>query len=558
VTPRLALLLPCVALAVSCKQDAPSSHAVDEAPVPAPGTLIAEGTLRDPDAFWSRVHKGGGSALSQVPQSAAGAILAWAGGDPALASLVSGASPFEIALGDAPDAGVAFAIAMKLSDPQAVRHALVEGKTAHYRAETLDGMTHLVPGEDANLRVALAVSSSGYLVVASTVSDLATLGAYAARTLPTKAPPTASFELRMDPSALARAGKKAPDSATKATAALAATARGLLPAEVDAGAFAACFTPGLRDSLATAGDLAEARVDADADDAQLDVVATLVPKPGDNAARRRLGVMHPADAAPLLDAPREAIAALFWSDTAEARTADASTLGPCFGRALAPILGPRGGSKLEDVMASWARGRGDWETASFVAKPSVAGLSVRAPAIDGAAVSAAVRGFVDLASQPSFAETIERLLPVRAGGVESIDVPRVGKASVVMFPSHAPPSRGTDPSVVSAGLAPPGLAWAVDATEVDLGLGQSPRDLLALTRPSVPLRTNASIARAVGVLGSDVSFAAVVVPPGCCMASGPAAAPLTIGWGRRAGNGRANLTIGDELLGRMVGIVTAP
>jgi hypothetical protein len=170
-----------------------------------------------------------------------------------------------------------------------------------------------------------------------------------------------------------------------------------------------------------------------------------------------------------------------------------------------------------------------------------------------------VRGFVDLASQPSVAEAIERLLPLRAGAIQPVDVPSVGKAQVVMFPSHSPPSKDPESaSAATAGLAPPGLAWFVDAKEADIGLGQSPTDLLGLARPAAPFRTNAAVARAVGALGADASFAVVIVPPGCCTQPTPVSAPLTMGWGKRKGDGRLTLAIGELLFGELVARVTAP
>ncbi len=556
---RLALVSLIAALAVGCKSGgSAASHAASTTPVPAPLTLIAEGALRDPDAFWGRLRKGGGAPLARMHDTAAGAILAWAGVDPTVAPLVSGGVPFQIVVGDAPE-GLAYAIAMKLSDADAARAKLVEGETAMYRGEDADGMIRLVAREQTTSTAALAVTWSGYLVLASGAGDLAMLGPYASRTLPTKPPPASSFELRVQPAALAVIGTTAPELATKATAAIAATARSMLPPEIDAAAFAECFTPGLRDTLAAAGDLAEARVDADADDAQLDAVAILAPGTGDNRARARFAAMHPASAAPLLDAPREALASLFWSDTAEARADDARTLGPCLGKALAPILGPGGDSKLAELLAAWVHGRGDWETTSFMARPGMAGLVVRAPVVDGPGMSTAVRGFVDLASQPSVAEAIERLLPLRAGGIQPVDVPSVGKAQVVMFPSHSPPSKDPESAAAAtAGLAPPGLAWFVDAKEADIGLGQSPTDLLGLSRPAAPFRTNPAVARAVGALGADASFAAVIVPPGCCTQTTPVSAPLTLGWGKRGGDGRLTLAMGELLFGQLVAHVTAP
>lgn len=564
---RLALVASLVSVALACKHDAPPApHAASEPPVPAPPTLIAEGTLRDPDAFWGRLRKGGGEAFARTPETAAGVILSQAGVDPALAPLVSGSLPFCFAVGDGPD-GIGFAIAMKLGDVQALRSTLVESDAARFRGEEVQGMIRLLPRDGAAPipRLAVAVTWSGYLVVASSASELGSLGAYAARTVPTKPLPKSAFELRVDPAALGPAGKKAPELAASATGILAATARGLLPAEVDASTLAACFTPGLRDTAAMTGDLAEVRLDADVDDAQLDVVATLVPKAGDSGARKKLASMHPASAAPLLDAPRDAVAALFWSDTAQLRVDDASALGPCLGHALSPILGVGGGPRLADLWASWARGRGDWQTASFVAKSPAAGLVVRAPVADGSVAASTVRGFVDLASQPPVADAIAGLLPLRANAanaanaVESFDAPRVGKAQVVMFPGHPAFSRGLgDAPEPGPVLAPPGVAWAVDAKEADIGIGQSPRDLLGLARPPTAWRTLASVEHAVGALGADACFAAVVAPGGCCAGEGPASAPLTLGWGRRADEGRLSLVIGDELLGQLVVRATSP
>ncbi|HEY6460979.1 MAG TPA: hypothetical protein VIY73_12535, partial [Polyangiaceae bacterium] len=251
--------------------------------------------------------------------------------------------------------------------------------------------------------------------------------------------------------------------------------------------------------------------------------------------------------------PREAVTALFWSDTIDTRNDDAASLGPCLGKSLAPVLGPNGPSKLADALSAWARGRGDWESAAFVLRPSVAGMTVRTPVKDPASTSAAVRGFVDLASQPSVADVLRRTLPLRAGQVQPADVPGVGKASVLMFPSHPSTVRDdVDPANASAELSPPGLAWALGDKEVDVALGQSPKDLLALTHPASTLRAVHGTEHAVKELAGDASFAAIVVPPGCCRSDAPAASPLTFGWGEHGGNARATLEIGDQLLGQIV------
>ena len=146
---RPVLLLVLAALAFSCKHDATrDQRASSQSPVPAPATLIAEGTLRDPDAVWGRLRKGAGRSLARMHDTAAGALLAWAGADPGVAPHVAGEQAFQIVLGDSAE-GVAFAIAMKLKDVDGVRAALVEGDTARYRSEDMEGMMRLLPIEGA-------------------------------------------------------------------------------------------------------------------------------------------------------------------------------------------------------------------------------------------------------------------------------------------------------------------------------------------------------------------------------------------------------------------------
>lgn len=551
---RASTLLVIAALAMSCKHDASSPFRIeDRAPIAAPSTLTAEGALREPDALWRRFRRGSGAAAGGLPDTAAGAVMAWAGADPSLAPLVRGDSPFYVALGDAAEGGLAYALAMKLAKPDAVRSALTEGDASQFQVEQSDGLLRLVARQGVPSTLGVALSATGYLVVASSPADLATLGGYAARTLPTKDLPQGPFELRMDSAALARAGKRAPDFADKATSILADAARGVLPQEVDANAVAACFTPEIQNLAATASDLAQARLDVEADEAKVDVVVTMTPKAGDNRASRRLAAMQLGPAGGLLDAPAEAIVTVYSLDAAAARADDAGTLGPCLGGALAPILGANGATKLAGAVMSWARGRGDWERAAFVARPSVAGLVLSTPSQDTSSASSSMRAFADLAAQPGLADALRRMLPLRAGQVQPAQVLGVGDASVLLFQQHAPAARlDGDTSTATAALTPPGLAWAVSDREIDVGLGQSPKELLAMTQPGAKLRTTPGAATASPLLAKDVSFAAFVAPPGCCTSPAPSSAALTFVWGRKDGNGQATFDVGDELLGQIL------
>ncbi|HEY6460776.1 MAG TPA: hypothetical protein VIY73_11520, partial [Polyangiaceae bacterium] len=85
----VASLAALAAPATSCKRDGDTRQKDDaHGPIPAPAGLVASGTLREPDAFWGRIRRGAGSALRSAPENAAGALLAWAGADSSLATVV--------------------------------------------------------------------------------------------------------------------------------------------------------------------------------------------------------------------------------------------------------------------------------------------------------------------------------------------------------------------------------------------------------------------------------------------------------------------------------------
>ena len=551
-------------LVASCKPGGARRAADVASPVAAPESLFGEGTLRDPDAFWARLRGGAGGALMSMPDTAAGVVIQRARLDPRLAHLVAGGLPFHVALGEAEGGGLAFAVAMKLRDLNAARAALVAwdaglppGATS---GDEVKGLTPIGARGDQGASLPAALSSSGYLVVASSATDLTTLGPYAARTVPTKplSSPSSSLELRAAPGALAQAGVKATNLGAWATSLVVSAGHRLLPSAFDTSAFAACINPTLRAEAAMIADLADARIDIDTGDGELHAVATLTPKPGDSTARARLVAMHPADAAPLLDAPGDATYAWFVSDTPAQRDEDARAIAPCVARALVGTLGEGGSRAIGEILSSFAKGRGDWDTLAFVSTASAEGLVLRAPIADADAASRSMGSLVDLVRQPPASEAVQEVFGVQAAVVEHPDVPSVGSATVVSFarPSASGAtsrSKGDKRPTAPAGSPPLGLGWVADSKEIDLGAGLSPRELLTSARQTRKLGDDLATAQAVRALGADASFAVVLKPFGCCTNGGATATPLTFGWGRRGDAGWSRLEIGDDLLLRIVG-----
>jgi hypothetical protein len=268
---------------------------------PPPDTLLIEGTLRDPDAFWSRVREGAGGPFMSQPATAASFILRRAHLDPRLANFVLGGLPFHFAVGEAADGSFAFVIAMKVRDLKATESTIERWDAGAHR--TVAGMEFLSPlvGPDAP-QTAVALAPSGYLVFASSESGLSTFGPYAAIALPTKSAAESSLELRAARGALARAGVKATNLAAWATSNLLGVLKRIAPPGFDASVFVACVNPLLVGQAAMIADLEDARVDVDTGDGELHTVATLTPRAGDSAFSRCTRLTRPRSSTP--PAPR--------------------------------------------------------------------------------------------------------------------------------------------------------------------------------------------------------------------------------------------------------------
>src|SRR5690606_10096205 len=90
-----------------------------------------------------------------------------------------------------------------LADPRHAHMALVVAENARYTAEEREGLTVLLPEGGANGSSA-ALTRGGYLLLARRPEALSTLGAYAARTLPTRPLPEGALVAEVPRSAIER------------------------------------------------------------------------------------------------------------------------------------------------------------------------------------------------------------------------------------------------------------------------------------------------------------------------------------------------------------------
>ena len=467
------------------------------------------------------------------PDTAAGLVFAKARLDPRLANLVMGGLPFHVALGEAGNGGLAFAIAMKVRDLHAAESAVGAWDAGARRSVAgmalLSPFTGLDAPDDGDRALAVRVPRGRFERSRSRHARRLRGDDVAVEARPEVAVRDSRGRRRARPG-----GGQGDEPRRLGHVGPARTCATSLPAHVRLGCVRRVRQSYLRCARGDARPIQEAELDVETGDGEIHAVATLTPKGGDNGARRRLASIQPADAAPLLDAPADASYAIWASDTPAERAEDAATIAPCFEHALGAFLGPDGTKTLDGVFTAWAKGRADWDRVALVSSANANGLVIAAPVADADSTSHALQGLTDIVAQPPVADAIQQIFSVRPGVVEHALVPPLGNATLVTFSSAPRPQEKSAPGGSRRPPPPPsppiGLAWAERASEVDVGVGQAPRELLALAGDPGKLGSDRATALAVHALGGDASFAAVLRPFGCCRTGGPSSTPLTFGW----------------------------
>ena len=569
-----ALLTVAAAGCDSCaKKSATSTSVVDAAPpaqeseVAAPESLVAEATLTTPDAFWKKAQAGMGTTAAILPSTFAGLACALAGLDPSVAREVDPNTPAYASIADL-GAGFGFALAMRLTDPKHTQSMLVDGAGAPFTSRDLGSM-RVLASKNAPLQMGVAIARAGWLLMATNDADLASLGPYTYRTLPTRARPASAIEVRAPRPALA--GPLRARLATEWSDAKAWLLKqdadnrkkhdGREPDFGDAPSLVACVDAFVQRRLAMVGDLEDARLALDAGDDEVHAILTMKPGAPAGVAAQQLGSMHPGDGAPLLEAPLDAAAAWLFRDAAPERAEDTREIADCARRALGKRLGEDDAKKLADAAEQWSKGRGDLLSAA-VMWGSSRGLVAHAPAANGDAASHALRDVVDLLQRPVLKAPLARYFHVSGIAVGGADVAGVGKVTAVTLTRDDPrtPKEKEKEKTKSPAPAPLGMAWATGASDVRFAIGDGAPQLLgAAFKPKATYADDASIARAVRAFEGNVTFAVVAKPfrfEGDQRGGAPAP-PFTFAWGRRAHDGWARVEIGyallRELLRRTVG-----
>jgi len=546
-------------------------------PVPAPAGLLAQAWIRSPDAAWGKIQRGVSGAIALLPPSVGEVACGYAGVDSRLAKLVDGKGTSFGVLGDDGAGGVAWVLAIPLTDGGAAASMLLGAAAggaapgspsaasdagARYTARDVDGMRVLAGGERE--LAASAALAGQWLLVAPRAADLTSLGPYAFRTMPTLAAPPGSsaITVTLPPASLAgpvatrlgraweeqRAWLVARDEEQRAKHGGRAPDFGDPRPIIDAlDAFA-------RAEIATLAGSKAARVEIDPGDDDVHAEAFVTPGDGD-AGASALAAMATGDASPLLKLPADAAVAFLRRDAAASRLDDTHATEEALDRVLGDRAKGDDGKAIHAALEDWAKARGDWWAAALAWGTGDAsrGVWVRTPAHDADAATRAVRELVDLSHGHAFADLLGGALHLSPARVATSDVPSFGKATVATFAWALKDAAGKGPR--REGPPAPGVAWGVRDGQLVLAAGFAAAPLLAAgAAPAHVVGDDARAARALGALGADATLAVYAQPLrlDAVRSADGVSAPAVAGWGRKGGDAWLRVELADALVREVV------
>ena len=525
-----------------CSKKGPDlSAAVVEAPVAAPASLLAEGSIENPDAFWGKLQKGMGGLAGLMPSSTGGLLSALTSIDSAIAPVIDGASPAYAASVGTPSAS-RWAFAVRLTDLPHARQALFDGPAAKYTATDDGDFVLLAPKVPPATPAAysFAIAKTGYLVVAKTKENVEEIGPYLVRTMPTHARATSDATIDVPHAALAGpihdelAQKwKSQKDELSASAADEADAHGREADLADPAGVLAATDQAMQKRLAALADVASIHVTFNASADLVDAEAIVTPGDGNGPAAQWLATTNQGDLAPLLDAP-QGYGSVLW------RTSDADRASlPGDGQQLleqvfSSRLDASQKAAARQALTDWAAGVGDHTVVSASSAPVFA-VRVSTPTTHPDAIAKGTREGLELVKKAVDSGDFKRFLGETRVTFGTDDVVGVGKVSTFKI------DRFEDDDVSAAWLTQNGVFKLVVASDASAAIG-------AQAEKQASWREDTRVTPRVLALGPHVSLAAVGKP----VAADPNAFVLGT-FGLDGSRGKATLTVSDTVLRERLG-----
>ncbi len=503
-----------------------AAAAEDLSAIPAPEGHLADLFVPAPEALWTKARALVGGPSAFLPQSF-GALAATLlklpvavaaeidGAVPVLgASLKKGASPAQAAIAIHVKAGGRF-IDQVSKGPDARFTAKLDEASRITVLTTKSDTPGAVP------QVAMGVLGN-YLLIALNTVDLAAVGPYVVRTLPSRPVPKEDVTLEVPEAALT--GPVLTEAQRSWT-----NTRSTLD---KLGAPVLLPVSGTVDMLlGVLADSSRARLTLDLDPDTVHARFTMTPKPGGGAATKALEEMAVGDVAPILDLPGSALMGMLWREPAAVRAASI----PRHADALAARLGPD--AKPEDKEAILAAlraedsARGDWVALGMSLEAIGPNAMVRAPLVDSEKMTTALKQLLALGKLASVkAQLRESALDITtgktvienlAGDVQRVRFERVqakdvksGAKDPKLLLDEKARSRGAAPSVDGTPTTID-LLYLVTKDALFGAAGYDPKETLrSLVKApgDGSLGSNAAIKAALAPLGADASFALVIDP----------------------------------------------
>jgi hypothetical protein len=425
-----------------------------------------------------------------------------------------------------------------------------------YTAHDVEGMAVLT-ADSGTSSLSFAIAGKHWLIVAPTERDLARLGPYAYRTMPTKVAPGGPAIVATVPQAALAGPVSAQLSARWETIRAWLAARddeqrakhgGRAPDFGDPRAILDAADAVVKRRIAFVSQATAARVEVSTQEGGLRADAFVTPGAGE-AGAGLVASMHPGDARPLAELPAEVVAALLTRQDAASRMDDARELEAALDRALGSRAHPEDTAGIHGALDDWARARGDWMTAAVAwgRAESAHGLLVRTPATGEEGASRAVRELVDLSHRAAFGGLLSGAMHLAPATVAPADVPSVSRASLARFGPQGADAHGQLPS---------GVAWGIHDGDLLVAAGGAATGLLAMeAKPARRLGDDPRVARLISGLGADVAAAVIAQPlrfDPVRSGSDDALAPAALAWGRQGSDAWLRVELAAVLLRELI------
>ncbi|MCS6898867.1 MAG: hypothetical protein RMJ98_03245 [Myxococcales bacterium] len=576
----MALALVLGAPIPGCKQETHKGSTIKTealGPVPAPPGLAAELVLAHPNTTWTRVREVIGGPLKLMPASYPMLVVSLLGLPPTIAEQIDSDVP---TLGAATSDGSSETpvLAIHVKDGKQVELALTTGPDARYTAkpDIPSGVTLLEPKPGQTALAASLGITGNYLLVAYAPDGLLKIGPYAARTLSTRPAPREDLLLISDHDALAGplrtrlsiAWGELRRSLEKADQEQREKHGGSAPTFGDPRAALQKADATVQGILALMTDLAEGRIQFTLDDTGAHLKTTLRPHSPNGLAAQEFAAMRTADATALLDLPASTSVGLLLVDSPEIRERGARDQAEAIEKVLADKLKDVDRKRIQDVLASWSKGRGDQLLLGGRIAQGERVLFARSTLTDADTLDRGIRSTFDLTQVPAIAEPMRhwigdiKLSAISSSPVEGLrgglvraerEVPKVridpetGRAKRVAVEDKGESKEkgkgkeGKQHKETDGRTEVFEIAWVLDKETATYVIAPEAKAALQELREGSKgtLRGEEEVKGMVSALGSETSFALLVLPMrlfGGMLPKAPTvrppAAPIVVAFGK--------------------------